>query len=84
MRAQQAVAERIRELMRQHGFSISKLAALSGIPKSVLYDTLVGQPPRVKNTGIANIQKICQATGISLREFFDTDIFDGLEYENEQ
>lgn len=84
MRAQQAVAERIRELMRQQGLSMSKLAELSGIPKSVLHGTLIGQPPRVRNTGIVNVQKICQATGISLRDFFDSDLFDGLEYESEK
>ena len=81
MRAQQAVRARIAYLMAQHGLSLSRLSARSGISKSVLHDTLKGNPPRVTNTTILTIPRICQAMEISMRDFFDSELFDDLEYE---
>ena len=34
-----------------------------------------------KNPGIVSIKKICDGLEISLKEFFDTDVFDSLEQE---
>ncbi len=82
--AQQAVAERIRELLAESGMALNKLSIESGVAKSVLHGTLVGNPPRVQNTSIRTIQKICQVFGITLRDFFDTELFDNLENEDEK
>ena len=84
MNAQQAVAERIRELLAQSGMTLNKLSIESGVAKSVLHGTLVGNPPRVQNTSIRTIQKICQVFDLSLRDFFDTELFDSIENEDEK
>jgi len=34
-----------------------------------------------QNPGVVSIKKICDGLGISIREFFDTDLFDNLEQE---
>lgn len=84
MNAQQAVAARIRELLEESGMALNKLSIESGVAKSVLHGTLVGNPPRVQNTSIRTIQKICQVFDISLRDFFDTELFDNIENEEEK
>lgn len=82
--AQQAVAKRIRELLKENGMTLNKLSMESGVAKSVLHGTLVGNPPRVQNTSIRTIQKICQVFDMSLRDFFDSELFDDLENEEEK
>ena len=34
-----------------------------------------------QNPWVVSIKKICDGLGISIREFFDTDLFDNLEQE---
>ena len=36
-----------------------------------------------KNPGIANIKRIADGFNMSIREFYDSDIFDNLEQEDE-
>lgn len=80
MKAQEAVVVRIRTIMHEKGMSLSKLSARSGVAKSVLHGTLTGTPPRVRNTSIVTIQRLCQAFDMSLRDFFDDDVFRDIEY----
>ncbi len=76
--AKQAVAARIVELCKQKHFTINALANSAGISPSTVYSIL---NTKSKNPGIVTIKQICDGMDITLREFFDSPIFDDLEQE---
>ena len=78
MNAKNAVANRIIQLCNQKNIAINALANLSGISPSTLYSVL---NEKSQNPGIVTIKKLCDGLEISLREFFDSDIFDDIEQE---
>ena len=78
MNTKQAVADRIVELCNQKNIAINALANMSGISPSTLYSVL---NEKSQNPGIVTIKKLCDGLDISLREFFDDDIFDDIEQE---
>ena len=73
-----AVANRIIQLCNERNFAINALANISGISPSTLYSVL---NEKSQNPGIVTIKKLCDGLEISLREFFDADIFDDIEQE---
>jgi len=78
MNTKNAVANRIIQLCNQKNIAINALANLSGISPSTLYSVL---NEKSQNPGIVTIKKLCDGLEISLREFFDADIFDDIEQE---
>lgn len=78
MNTKNAVADRIIQLCNQKNIAINALANTSGISPSTLYSVL---NEKSQNPGIVTIKKLCDGLEISLREFFDADIFDDLEQE---
>ena len=78
MNTKNAVAERIVKLCNQNNIAINALANISGISPSTLYSVL---NEKSQNPGIVTIKKLCDGLEISLREFFDADIFDDIEQE---
>ena len=78
MNTKNAVANRIIELCNQKNIAINALANLSGISPSTLYSVL---NEKSQNHGIVTIKKLCDGLDISLREFFNADIFDDIEQE---
>lgn len=78
MRVKQAIAQRIIEVCDERSIAINALANMSGIPPSTLYSILNSKS---QNPGTVTIQKLCDGLGISIREFFDSNLFDGLEQE---
>ena len=78
MNAKQAVSARIRELCKQRGIAINALANSAGISPSTIYSIL---NTKSMNPGIVTIKQICDGIDISLREFFDSPIFENLEQE---
>ena len=78
MNTKNAVAERIIELCNQKNIAINALANISGISPSTLYSVL---NEKSQNPGIVTIKKLCDGLEISLRNFFDDDIFDDIEQE---
>ena len=78
MNTKNAVAERIIELCNQKNIAINALANMAGISPSTLYSVL---NEKSQNPGIVTIKKLCDGLEISLREFFDDDIFDDIEQE---
>ena len=73
-----ATRNRILELLGEKRMSIHKLAMESGIAPSTIKNILYGKSI---NPGIVTIKKLCDGLGISLLEFFDSDIFTNLEQE---
>lgn len=78
MNAKQAVSARILELCKQRGIAINALANSAGISPSTIYSIL---NTKSMNPGIVTIKQICDGMDISLREFFDSPIFENLEQE---
>ena len=58
--------------------TVNALARLSAVPPSTLKNIINGGS---KNAGVVTIKKLCDGLEISLREFFNDDIFDDIEQE---
>ncbi len=80
MNTKKAVADRIIDLCNKRNIAINALANMSGISPSTLYSVL---NEKSQNPGVVTIKKLCDGLDISLREFFDDDIFDDIEQEIE-
>ena len=78
MLIKEAVEKRIVELCNERGIAINALANISGVSPSTVYSIL---NEKSKNPGVCSIKKICDGLDITVREFFDSDIFDTLEQE---
>lgn len=76
MNAKEAVARRIQALCLERGIAINSLANQSGVAPSTIYSMLNAKS---QNPGVVSLQKICDGLGISIREFFDDPLFEGLE-----
>ena len=74
----EAVKLRIIELCEINEITINKLATISGITQSTLNNIVSG---RNNSATVSTIKKICDGLNISVREFFDDEIFDNLEQE---
>jgi len=78
MTARNAVKKRIIYLCSSRNITINKLCTVSGITQSTLNNII--------NTGsnnptISTIAKICDGLEITIREFFNDDIFENIEQE---
>lgn len=73
-----AVAQRILDLCAENNITVNKLCTLSAVTQSTVNDIVNN---KAKNIGVVTIKKLCDGLGISIREFFDSEIFDGLEQE---
>ena len=78
MNTKEAVAERIIQLCKERDIAINALANISGVSPSTIYSML---NEKSQNPGIVSIKKICDGFDISLREFFDSNLFENLEQE---
>ena len=78
MNIKEAVAKRILDLCAERNIAVNALATVSGIPPSTVYSML---NEKSKNTGVVSIKKICAGLEISIRDFFDSELFDDLEQE---
>lgn len=78
MNAKEAVGKRIIELCGQRNMAINSLANSAGISPSTIYSML---NEKSQNPGVVTLQKICDGLEITLREFFNSDIFDHIEQE---
>lgn len=78
MNAKQAVAARIIELCQERDIAINTLANISGMPPSTIYSIL---NYKSQNPGIISVKKICDGLDITIRQFFDSPIFDDIEQE---
>lgn len=74
----QAVRCRILELCKEHNITVNKLSTISGITQSTLNNIVSG---RNNTTTVSTVKKICDGLGITILDFFNTDIFTNLEQE---
>ena len=78
MRTKEAVAQRILELCRERNIAVNALANISGVSPSTIYSML---NQKSQNPGVVSIKKLCDRFEITVREFFDSPLFDETEQE---
>ena len=74
----EAVKERILELCREKNISINKLSTMSGVTQSTVNNIVSG---RNRSVTISTIKKLCDGLGITIEQFFDSDLFRDLDQE---
>ena len=79
MRICEATNLRINELRKQRRLTEYALIYQTGMPPSTVKSILHGKS---MNPGSVNIKKIAEGLGVTMREFYDSDIFDELEPED--
>ena len=78
MRTKEAVAQRILELCRERNIAVNALANISCVSPSTIYSML---NQKSHNPGVVSIKKICDGLEITVRDFFDSPLFDETEQE---
>lgn len=78
MSLQECIKRRILELCEEKNITRYALANLAGIHKSTIKNLYNG---RSKYPKVITIKIICDALGMTLSEFFDTEYFNNLEQE---
>lgn len=73
-----AVVLRFQQLCIEKNIKINELATRSGVTPSTAYSMM---DPKRRDISIITIKKFCDGLDISLKEFFDSDIFIELEQE---
>ncbi len=76
MRLHEAVAKRILEYCKDREITPNKLCTMAGIIQSTVNSIFSG---RSKNPKLATIQYLCEGLNISLKEFFDSPLFNEIE-----
>ena len=74
----EAVRQRIIELCQKRDISVNKLSSISGVTQSTVNNIVSG---RNNSATVSTIKKLCDGLGITIDEFFHSDLFAGLEQE---
>lgn len=74
----EALRKRILDLIDENNITINKLATISGITQSTLNNIVGG---RNNSATVSTVKKICDGLDITVRDFFDSPLFDDLEQE---
>jgi DNA transposition AAA+ family ATPase len=72
MQLNEAVSQRLRQLLSDANMTQYQLYIKSGVPKSTIGNIVNCSYPSVK---LRIIHEICQGLGIGIREFFDSPLF---------
>lgn len=78
MSTSQTVALRIRELCEQRGITPNALSYMAAVPQSTVKSILNDES---KNPGIVTIKKLCDGLDMTLKDFFDSELFLHLDQE---
>lgn len=74
----EAVQCRILQLCEERNLSVNKLNSISGVTQSTINNIISG---RNHSTTVSTLQKLCDGLGITIQDFFRSDLFVGLEQE---
>ena len=74
----EAVRQRIIQLCQERDISINILSSISGVTQSTVNNIVSG---RNNSATVSTIKKLCDGLGITIDEFFHSDLFAGLEQE---
>ena len=78
MQIADAVKERIINLCHDNNISINKLAVMGGQTQSTLQSLIDGKS---KNPKLLTLVRVCDSLNITLKEFFDNDLFNNIDTE---
>lgn len=73
----EATSKRIYELCEEKRLSGYRVTYLAGMPPSTFKSILNGKS---KNPGVVNISRIAEGLGMTIREFYDSDLFNDLDF----
>jgi len=79
MQIREAIQKRIEQLCEEKKMSLYSLSYQSAMPSSTVKSIMSGKS---KNPGIVNVKKIAEGFDMTIKEFFDSEIFDDLEPED--
>lgn len=74
----EAVRQRIMELCQEQDISINALCTRSGVTQSTVNNII---SRRNNSATISTIKKLCDGLGITIQDFFNSDLFSNLEQE---
>ena len=74
----EAVRQRIIQLCQERDISINKLSSISSVTQSTVNNIVSG---RNNSATVSTIKKLCDGLGITIDDFFHSDLFAGLEQE---
>ena len=74
----EAVQIRIAELCLEYDITVNKLSNISGVNQSTVNNIVGG---RNKITTVSTIKKLCDGLGITIVDFFQSEVFFDLEQE---
>ena len=74
----EAVRQRIVQLCQERNISFNKLSSMSGVTQSTVNNIISG---RNNSATISTIKKLCDGLGITINDFFHSDLFISLEQE---
>lgn len=74
----EAVRQRIIQLCQERDISINKLSSISGVTQSTVNNIVSG---RNNSATVSTVKKLCDGLGITIEEFFHSDLFANLEQE---
>lgn len=73
-----AVRYRIVQLCEERNMSINGLCRLAGVTQSTVNNIVNG---RNKSATVLTIKKLCDGLGITIQQFFESELFHALESE---
>lgn len=71
-----AVAKRIILLCDEQNITVNKLCTKAGVTQSTVDSILKGKS---KNPGVCTIKKLCDASDVSIIDFFNHPLFENLD-----
>ncbi len=74
----EAVRERLVTLCQEQGITVNHMCDLAAVPQSTANNFL---NRKTHNLGIITLKKLTDGLGVTITEFFDTDLFRHLEQE---
>jgi transcriptional regulator with XRE-family HTH domain len=74
----EAVRQRIIQLCQERDISINKLSSISGVTQSTVNNIVSG---RNNSATVSTVKKLCDGLGITIEEFFSSELFAELEQE---
>jgi len=74
----EAVRLRILELCDKYDISVNKLSNISGVTQSTVNNIVSG---RNNSATVSTIKKLCDGLGITIEEFFSSEVFRELDQE---
>lgn len=79
MKISEAMSKKLLKICQEKNISINKLATISCLTQSTIQNIIECNS---NNPKMLTIVRICDGLGISLKEFFDDELFTNLERED--